>query len=185
MRSKKFVNALCLLISAVSVGWIAGMSVSPVVDTVVSSLLSVLVAIASLSSGLNDKATAVAERSSFIKQLAGINLLSIAVLTAGIVIGSCLGIYTRTHQLLEKQQTSLKITSEDNVVSQNRAAAALGVLYSLPAHACGDIGWRHGADLQRALTAYQNENIIRLVNDCNGNAECLELIKKMVCEYTK
>ena len=182
-RSKRFANGVYLFISALSIGWMVGMSISPTVHIVITSITTVLVAIVSLISGLNNKVDSADKNSGFIRQVAGINLFPIALLTVGLVIGSSSGIYTRTHKVLGKlpQSSDSSAVSRNEIQNPEKAAG----LYSVRGDACGDISWRHGEKLQNALIAYGDSATVKLVYDCKGDSLCLELIKKIVCEYAK
>jgi hypothetical protein len=80
---------LLLGASGLGIGWLVGMSVSPVLAVVVTSLLAAAAAGASVLSGIQRSET---DRS--------INIVPVFVLVLGIVVGSVAGVLTRTHSWL-------------------------------------------------------------------------------------
>jgi hypothetical protein len=91
-------TSLCLLLSGVSVGWLIGLSVSPVVYTVIASLVAVIVSIASTLAGIkiaNEDLSNEAPKSR--KLNVEVNPIPIAAALVGIAIGASIGIYGRTN----------------------------------------------------------------------------------------
>ena len=82
-------NILLLGASGLGIGWLVGMSVSPVLAVVVTSLLAAAAAGASVLSGLQKSET---QRS--------INIVPVFILVLGVVLGSVVGVLTRTRSWL-------------------------------------------------------------------------------------
>jgi len=82
-------NVLLLGASGLGIGWLVGMSVSPVLAVVVTSLLAAAAAAASVLSGIQKSET---DRS--------LNVIPVFVLILGIVAGSVVGVLTRTRSWL-------------------------------------------------------------------------------------
>lgn len=100
---------LCLLISGVGVGWLIGLSVSPVLHIIVASVIALVMGIVGALAGLesNPRSSAVGEDSqsggisiSANKKPVRINPFPMTALIAGLVVGACFGVYTRTNELL-------------------------------------------------------------------------------------
>jgi hypothetical protein len=95
-------NVLLLGASGLGIGWLVGMSVSPVLAVVVTSLLAAAAAGASILSGIQKP-----------ESYREINVVPVFVLVLGIVIGSVFGVLTRTRSWLatpaaDPTQTVLK-----------------------------------------------------------------------------
>lgn len=98
-----------LLTIGFGVGWLAGLSVSPIVSTLLSSIVGVTVMLVSIMSGVswysqqNQKEklnnNPKIEEKSIIDRWK-VHPAPIALLVLGIVIGSGVGIYVRTHNVL-------------------------------------------------------------------------------------
>lgn len=89
----KILNIISLFICGLSVGWLIGLSVSPVIQTVIGSILATITsAITILSSfqngDLKEKVT---------DKFGEINMLPLALFLLGLSIASTLGIYARTN----------------------------------------------------------------------------------------
>ncbi|CAA6810773.1 MAG: Unknown protein [uncultured Sulfurovum sp.] len=86
-----------LLIIGFGVGWLAGLSVSPIVSTLISTIVGVSVTVVSVMSGLSFSSN-IKEESKRVPWK--IHPAPIALLVFGIIFGSGAGIYVRTHNVL-------------------------------------------------------------------------------------
>lgn len=77
-----------MLLTGLGVGWLIGLSVSPVVSIVISSVTASVAAIVAALSGLQDKPKWT------------INPLPLAIFVGGVVIGSIVGVWARNHDWL-------------------------------------------------------------------------------------
>jgi len=100
---------LCLFISGTGVGWLLGLSVSPVLHIIVASVIALTVGVVGTLAGLegNHKSGTAennsqhGEASIFTnKRSVKINPFPMTALIMGLVIGACFGVYTRTNELL-------------------------------------------------------------------------------------
>lgn len=100
---------LCLLISGMGVGWLLGLSVSPVLHIIVASVIALVIgvvgALAGLESNPDGSATGKDSQTGEIsisanKKSVKINPFPMTALIAGLVIGASFGVYTRTNELL-------------------------------------------------------------------------------------
>jgi hypothetical protein len=93
-------NTLSLIIIGLGIGWLAGLSVSPVVSIIITSIVGVVITLLSALSGLKileqSEKSPDAETSSHWQ----VDPIPIAFLILGIVLGSILGITARTHNWL-------------------------------------------------------------------------------------
>lgn len=95
-------RTISLLIIGLGVGWLAGLSVSPVATILISGLLGVAIAVVGILSislkHQNDKGEAV--RSVWFEVAEEISIGSLALIVFGIALGVSLGICARTHNFL-------------------------------------------------------------------------------------
>ena len=109
LNTKRGFNAVCLLISGLSVGWLMGLSVSPVIQTILTSLLTIVIGITSALAGIslvqtqdsNADGTPAKRRPRVI-----FDPLPIMGLALGIAMGSALGVYARTNNWLGPKKNS-------------------------------------------------------------------------------
>ena len=90
------VQILSVLVAGLGIGWLSGLSVSPVIATVLASLVGIG---GGLVTGL--RATVNSENKSSLSRLSAVNALPAAVFILGISLGAPLGIVARTHQVFE------------------------------------------------------------------------------------
>lgn len=98
----RILNTCALFISGLSIGWMMGMSVSPVVQTTLNTLLTLLVGILSLVAGTQSLAAADADKAHQQRwmYLRRANLLPVGAFLLALSVGSATGIFTRTNDLL-------------------------------------------------------------------------------------
>jgi len=88
MTKESFFNSMSLIIIGLGIGWLAGLSVTPVIVSIIVALFGVIAPLIAILVGVTPK------------NEQRINLLPIALLIVGLALGSILGIFTRTHNLL-------------------------------------------------------------------------------------
>jgi multisubunit Na+/H+ antiporter MnhC subunit len=104
------INIISLLIIGFGVGWLAGLAVSPVVSTIITSIIGVAVALISALSGLKTQAIQSEEKANTQPRSGWhVDPVPIALLILGIVFGSILGISVRSRNWLG---TSTNLRSE-------------------------------------------------------------------------
>ena len=86
-------NGFCLLISGGGVGWLLGLSASPILQGAVTTILALIVSVAGVLAGVSAQQEGVARN-------LRVNALPVAGLMIGIVSGVCGGIYMRAHNSL-------------------------------------------------------------------------------------
>lgn len=93
MKNAHFQNIISLVFASISVGWIMGNSVSPVVANVITSIMALFVAILTTLIGVerND-----ASKLSNVK----IHILPFCLFCVFLAIGGSLGVYSKEHQWL-------------------------------------------------------------------------------------
>jgi hypothetical protein len=102
-------TVICFLVAGGGVGWLIGLSVSPVIHIVVTSLLTFVVSTASLIVGLGADGRQSAPESGapqpqqtkrFSLKTSRLELYPMALVILGVVAGSALGVYGRTNSWL-------------------------------------------------------------------------------------
>ena len=92
---------LALVVIGLGIGWLAGLSISPVVSIVITSVIGIAVAVLAALSGVKDEfldpETSPATLRRFLRNVTPVPL---AWLVAGLVIGSSIGLWARTHNWL-------------------------------------------------------------------------------------
>ncbi|WP_020605920.1 hypothetical protein [Spirosoma spitsbergense] len=98
----RILNIFALLASGLAVGWMMGMSVSPVIQTALNSLLVVLVGVLGLLAGTQSLFTADDDISHrrWLSYLNEVNLLPVGVFLFFLAFGSAVGVFTRTNAIL-------------------------------------------------------------------------------------
>lgn len=96
-------SLICLLISGIGVGWLLGLSVSPVLHIIVASVMALVMGIVGALAGLDTNPGKENDGQSNeirISKPVKISPFPMTALIAGLVVGACFGIYARTNELL-------------------------------------------------------------------------------------
>jgi len=150
------VQFLAVLVMGLGIGWLAGLSVSPVIATVLASLMGVG---AGLVAGLRGAGSGTGDTASR-SGLSVIDARPAAILVLGIALGAPVGILARTHQLLEPASSP---TRTDESVQ--------GVLFNVTTEHC---------DRLRARARDSNEQAFR--NALAGTSEWGRLLEEHVAD---
>jgi len=114
-RSHAFtaVQALAVLVTGLGIGWLVGLSASPVVSGVIASLLGVAAGVVTAFRGVS--------ASSAKSVLA--DARPVALLVVGVALGATVGLTARTHDLLSPptklEQAEKSAVSKDNLISRS------------------------------------------------------------------
>ena len=105
-KKTKIYHAISLVIIGFGVGWLTGLSISPVVAALLSSIIGAVLVLAAVLSGFS-----YGDNASLIKNVSDISPVPFALLMVGIILGTSSGIWVRTHNVLgvisvEKQDNS-------------------------------------------------------------------------------
>lgn len=169
-RELKIMNRFAsVAFCGIAIGWLMGLSASPVVESVIAALLAVLVGYLTLKSGEETRPLS----------LHKVNLLFGALL--GVVAGSVLGVYARTHDWLgydtraaEANFWSLHTGLPEQAIYQKMLEHQYtregggtpinqGVLFSTPTpDECKSLRKARGDDLVRNVGAVANKKIAGL-----------------------
>jgi hypothetical protein len=101
-------NLIGLLASGLGLGWLVGLSVSPVLQVIVASIVALAVAATSALAGLKPESDTTASSGAegkgspprFVPSGLRVSLLPLTLLIVGIAAGASAGVFTRTNNLL-------------------------------------------------------------------------------------
>lgn len=168
-----FSQGLAVILTGIGIGWLVGLSISPIVGAVITSLLTLCgAAVAafqkelpkSLKKGTN-------------------NAWPIAILTIGLAVGASFGIYARTHDILgldyqttmnDKAENDPKSSSSENLVSKT-------VLFNLTSDECGEM-LIAGHNQIRSIFKTSSHEEVRILGDIIDDPETLLKIAEALCE---
>jgi hypothetical protein len=99
-----------IIVIGIGIGWLIGLSVSPVLNIILTGLITILASILTIISGIS-KSNAAAEdtvkdTNLVTSKIINVNLFPLMWLVIGIVSGSVSGIYTRNHDLIKMNEYS-------------------------------------------------------------------------------
>lgn len=92
--ARRYTVIIAILATGFSIGWLAGMSVSPIVATITASVTAAAAAIVSALSGIDDKSASVSDAA---KTRLRVDPVPLGFLAFGIVIGSVMGVTARNN----------------------------------------------------------------------------------------
>lgn len=181
---KKWVSvrkAACIGVSGGCLGYLVGLSVSPVAGIVLTSLVAVVVALTSALAGLNiGTSPQDPDRKLPLRRTrVSVNPVPVSLLLVGLTAGSIVGILTRTHNLLGTSTKSGAIGMSDG---EQKARA--GVLYGAEASECDDlrgISDREALRASMAKTFGGNSGPVRVIDGCGGNRACWQALIEVMC----
>jgi hypothetical protein len=154
--------------AGLGIGWLSGLSVSPVIATVLASLLGIAGGLVAgvRASGANSGDKASADR------LSAVNAIPAAVLILGIAVGAPLGIVARTHQIFEPADAPARIDS-----------TAQGVLFNLTSEHCDKLRARARDVNEQAFrdTLYTSGEWGRLLETHISDTQTLKRVVEDLC----
>ncbi|MBA2882473.1 hypothetical protein HNR65_002825 [Desulfosalsimonas propionicica] len=168
-----FSQGFAVILTGIGIGWLMGLSISPVVGVVITSLLTL--------SG----AAVTAFRQELPKSLKNRtnNAWPIAILTIGLAVGASFGIFARTHDIFGldyqttingKEETVPKSSLSKNLVSKT-------VLFNLTSDECGEM-LIAGPQKIRSIFKTSSHEEIRILGDIIDDHETLVIIAEALCE---
>jgi hypothetical protein len=89
----RILNAISLLLCGISIGWLIGLSISPVIQTVIGSILTIITSVITLLFSLQDGSI----KDKITDKLGVINILPLALFLVGLSFSATIGIYARTN----------------------------------------------------------------------------------------
>ncbi len=134
-------KAICLGISGFCVGGLTGLSVSPVIGIVLTSILSTLVASTSALAGLEvGQAPAAADQKPPADRRITIDPLPTAIVIGLITVGAITGIWVRTHGWLRTVPNNLPVGAPAAAAAPASVPAFRArCLFNIPVTVCDDL----------------------------------------------
>ncbi len=175
----RFARAVGIAISGGCVGFLTGLSVSPVAGVVLTSVVAVVVALVSTLAGLSGSSPSPnhEEPNSARHETRGaVSALPVTALLLGIVAGVIPGIWTRTHNWLG-------VSEKTTGLGEHEGAASLGVLYSTETSQCNDLrGIADENALRESMshTFRDNSSVVSVIRGCK-DLSCLKGLLEIKC----
>lgn len=202
-------NIVLLLICGLSVGWIMGLSISPIAHIVIGSLMGVIVVVLSLQIGISynnnhslwniiNLSVGSSEED---EKKRRINIYPIAIIFIGLIFGSSLGIFARTNDWFgldidkeaqfwndrgqKKQQIYDAIFEWKYNVSSDLNEQLVNIktrtfLFSVPSNFCNLIEYKYGEILRTHLILLGDKKIKYFAENCKDSL-ALHLFKETLC----
>jgi hypothetical protein len=163
--------AVCVFVSGAGVGLMTGLSISPVVGTILASVMAVVITLASVLAGLEVTPGIEAAQAGGSRRRDRIRLdpLPVAVLVVGLTAGAIGGATLRARNVLGMGPPS----------EQSR----LGLLFRNEVSVCNDLRATPPDTLAAAVreATKQESHLLAIVNEC-GSTDCLRAIVEVLCE---
>jgi len=122
-KSAKSVT-LSFLLAGLSVGWLAGLSVSPVLATILTAVLGALVGVTVAKKAVEEASTPI------------LQAWPLAIFLFGVAAFAPLGIVVRTHGMLERRNDSPTTTGSQDSDHDAASRAGQGVLFATSTDQC-------------------------------------------------
>jgi hypothetical protein len=208
-RTLRASNAAALFTTGLGVGWLIGLSVSPILHVIVGSVIAVVTAVVGALAGIQLDA---ADTSQVIPKphrgnVGKIDPLPLTMLVLGIVIASSFGVYARTNEWLGVapegfahrwrgiglNNHELKKRLFDYLYSKSSGVAGARTkgegstmtslsagLFAVTATDCQGLRLKHGSELRAAMQALSDPAVDAALAKCKDD-QCLEAIKMLIC----
>ena len=205
VKTNRRLNLFYMGVSGTCVGLLAGLSLSPVVHDLLSTLTTLVVATTGVLAGLefepdsDPKDADALKHTRRLSHRVAVDPLPMACVFLGIVFGAGGGLFTRTHNFLGVSPSPKSATIESEVgrapsqskpvteqdsVGDKTQAARLGVLYRNQIQACKEWRVTPSTNLMSSMvhTEFVTNDPLLLtqINDCTSTA-CLERIVDSLC----
>jgi len=203
----KLVKYLSLLLTGGGIGWLAGLSVSPVVSIIMTSVTGAAAAVVATMSGVDGQAADSGEvaSSKLLLLQALVDPLPLACLVVGLVVGSYYGVMARTHDWLEPDiaaevekwaQAGLPAEEVAQVLFQKRyqvsgtpaaegepavVAANEGVLFGIGVDECTSLLGKTDVELKQELYSATNVGLRSLPDIVTDPAMLQEIVERVLC----
>jgi hypothetical protein len=112
-------KSLCIFVSGLALGWLVGLSISPVIQVVLTSIVSIVVALSSALAGLIREEAEPSAATKFKRlPISSFNPIPIMFMVLGLAIGSSAGIYARSHNWFGTSAPSITSEWKDTGLSE-------------------------------------------------------------------
>lgn len=183
-----------IVLIGISLGWLIGLSISPIIGGVITSIISLLISIYVVFTGITDSSKS---NNNLLRNIKNINLLPLALLMTSIALGSSSGVYLRTNDVLGLDpSTFIEKWKETNIQPEELAKLALKIKYGIndsdstkintANHTYGVLMNTSASmnceilkaipddELEDSLYRLNNDNVDNFIEQCNTNITCLK-----------
>lgn len=181
----------CQLLAGAGIGWLAGLSVSPVIQGVITGLVTASVAVSSVLAGIrkpdvreerpdrSDESESEPKAGAKRESRSSVDAMPVAVLIIGIAVGAPLGICVRAHNWLGTESHA----SGDAASAVKASDLGGGVLYvSLSSEERERLLAASDEMLLRVMSASHNERVRAFATRCGDNPQCLRAaVEELIC----
>jgi len=177
-------NGAYLFISGLGVGYIMGMSISPVVGIVLASLITLVVSLSSALAGIGVKKLehSAPEDSSILRRIE-VNPLPIMALTVGIAFGGSFGIWMRTHAWLGTLNPGTQVeTADQKATKQTDHKVRAGVFYGVTASQCNDLRSAPSETLLANINQWTDDANVKAIATKCPDADCRRSLVYIICK---
>lgn len=171
-------NHFWLLLAGLAVGWLCGLSYTPVLGTVLSTVLVVVVSLAATLAGVEQPGPPSTDSG----KRPRIDPRPVALLLAGIAAAAPLGVAARTHGWFGRESAAPNPNPPpaNEGITDKKEGRGAG-LYGAPADWCSDNRSKTGAQLLKGLRVLQDDNLSCFGEDPVATG-CLEkFVDKYLC----
>ena len=180
MRKRYLRNSIILLTMGICIGVLAGLSVSPVIQSVLTALLALIISAVSILAGLQMENSEGKEKLKY-----QVDALPMGLLVMGITVGCLTGIYMRTHDVLSRGNSHIKEAGQGPQTPQAPPNDMVHstVQFSVPAEICDVVKIYEGKVLIDALKGYANKHVDSVIAAIGeGNPKEIKTQLGKLCE---
>ncbi len=168
------VQAISLFLVGMGIGWLAGLSVSPVISGVLACLLGIA---GGIVAGMRSVATGEPEEAPNRKIGKWIDARPAALLVMGVALGAPLGVLARTHHVLEPSEVRQPLPPS---ATASQIQAGQGVLFAVSASECAELVSMASNPNQAAFRAALKNSTIPWAKKLDEKVQDTETLRTLV-----
>lgn len=192
----KLINTIGLLLCGLSIGWIVGLSTTPVIQGVLNSVLTIITSILTILFGFqsNNDVNIVN------KKLGEINVFPVSLFLLGLAISSSFGIYARTNEwfgvnpIKFKEKWEIKDQDSTKIINrlyelkygsiEKNSIIEVGAphLYYVSSSICGELIKAKGNDFITLLSSLKDSKFQEFLNSEPDSIQIEYFKQKLKCE---
>jgi hypothetical protein len=155
------------------VGWMVGLSVSPVAGTVLSAVITMVITAAAVTAGLKSDDS---DDDAWAKISKRFKAGPIVALIVGLAVGATTGVYARTHEWLGDSSESGEGKDDGADVPEHKVPG----LWAVTANECADLKAAEDSELATVFDRLEDDELRALAKEYE--ATCLRAIVRAVCK---
>ena len=179
-QSDSLFRTASIFVPGFALGWMVGLSVSPVTQVVVTSIAALVVGVTAVLAGLPTKDVPGQGATSFASLRAQIRVAPLTFMLVGLAAGSALGVYTRANNWLgSRLKPAIQVSANDPTggylfaakTSENDCTHFKAAL--------------ERGNLQQALSAASDEHISRFAKQTSDPTALKAALEELICPASK